>query len=84
MTVIILCDSCRLSLPVGSFTVLTYPIHPTAHPRSGLAARSDEQFSDKIRTILKLYISVSYYDERNEIVVFEGHLLIFLKNKDLV
>lgn len=58
MTVIILCDNSRLLLPVGSFTVLTYPTHPTAHPRSGLAARIDEQLSDKITTILKLYISL--------------------------
>jgi len=58
MMIIILFDSCRLSLPVGSFTVVTYPTHPAAHPRSGLAARSDEQLSDKIRTVLKVYISL--------------------------
>ena len=58
MRAIILCDNCVLSLPVNLFTVLTYPTHPTAYPRNGLAARYGEKLSDKVRTILKSYISL--------------------------
>ncbi len=54
MRAITLCENCVLSLPVNLFTVLTYPTHPTAYPRNGLAARYGEKLSDKVRTILKL------------------------------
>ena len=58
MRAITLCENCLLSLPVDLSAVLTYPTQPTAYPRNGLAERNDEKLSDKVRTILKLQISL--------------------------
>jgi hypothetical protein len=60
ISVIILSDNYQLQLPVGSFTVLTWPSQLTAHTRGGVAAESDKrQLPDKMKDRRSIVITLS-------------------------